>query len=375
MLGEEVTCCPDPADIGTYLREVKPQIVFGVPRVWEKVHGKVQAALAADPERAQKLQEAVDAAIPLVEKIADGTATEQDQATYQFLDEVAFKTLRALIGLDEVVLPITGAAPMQRELQLWYRAIGVPISDVYGLSECSGPMTWAPLAAKPGTIGKAMPGVEVKLAQDGEILCRGGNVFGGYLNDPERTAESLDGDGWLHTGDIGQVDEAGYFRIVDRKKELIITAGGKNISPANLEAALKNIPLVAQACAIGDDRPFVSALLVLDPEVAQSWAAERKLGSASLADLARNAELVAEVEAGLPEAMGGFNNAERVKRVTVLPTDWLPASEELTPTSQLKRRAIHAKYSAEIEAMYSATLAPPAAEVAAAEADTEKAAG
>lgn len=360
LLGHAVTCCPDASQIGVYLREVKPHVAFGVPRVWEKLHAGVQAAVSADPERARKLNEAIDAAMPLVEKIQAGTATEQEQGTYRFLDEVAFKNLRGLIGLDEVILAVTGAAPMSRELQLWFRAIGVPISDVYGMSESCGAITWTPLAAKPGTVGRAIPGMEVKLAGDGEIICRGGSVFSGYLKSPEQTNAALDADGWLHSGDIGQVDEDGYFRVVDRKKELIITAGGENVSPANLEAALKSIPLVGQACAIGDDRPFVSALVVLDPDVAKAWAARRGIAHATLKDLSVNRELIAEVEGGLDRAMASFSRAEKVKRIKLLGTDWLPDSEELTPTSKLKRRTIHAKYKAEIEELYATTLAPPA---------------
>ena len=149
----------------------------------------------------------------------------------------------------------------------------------------------APQRVKPGTVGPAIPGSEVALADDGEVVCRGGNVFSGYLNDPEKTAEALDDDGWLHSGDIGEIDEDGYLRIVDRKKELIITAGGKNISPANLEAALKMIPLVGQAAAIGDQRPFVSALVVLDPEVAPAWAANQGIEFDSLAELAEHPEV------------------------------------------------------------------------------------
>ena len=149
----------------------------------------------------------------------------------------------------------------------WFRAIGVPLAEVYGLSETTGPMTFAAFKVKPGTVGPATPGCEVHLAEDGEVICRGGNVFVGYLDDPEKTAEVLDDDGWFHSGDIGEIDDDGYVRIVDRKKELIITAGGKNVSPANLEAALKSISLVGQAAAIGDNRPFVAALVVLDPEV------------------------------------------------------------------------------------------------------------
>jgi long-chain acyl-CoA synthetase len=361
MFGQEVTCCPDATQLGLYLREVKPQIVFGVPRVWEKLYGGIQAAVSGDPDRAQKLKEAIGAAIGLVDKMHAGTATDQDRATYQFLDDVAFKNLRGLIGLDEAIIAITGAAPMPRDLQLWFRAIGVPISDVYGMSECCGPMTWSPLAAKPGTVGRAMPGVEVKLAEDGEIICRGGNVFSGYLKSPEQTADALDADGWLHSGDIGTLDEDGYFSVVDRKKELIITAGGENISPANLEGALKGIPLVGQACVIGDKRPFVTALIVLDPDVSAAWAKRRGLADTTVAALAHNQELILEVEGGLDKAMANFGRVEKVKRITILGTDWLPDSDELTPTAKLKRRTILQKYKPQIEAMYATTLAPPMA--------------
>jgi long-chain acyl-CoA synthetase len=197
-----------------------------------------------------------------------------------------------------------------------------------------------------------MAGVEVRLADDGEVIARGGLIFPGYLDDPAKTAEALDADGWLHTGDIGVFDADGYLRIVDRKKELIITAGGKNISPANLELALRSIPLVGQAAAIGDQRKFVSALLTLDPDVARAWAAAHGRPDATLEELAADPELVAEVRAGIDEAMADFNHAEQVKRFTLLPHEWLPDSAELTPTQKLKRRGIHARYAAEIEAMY-----------------------
>jgi long-chain acyl-CoA synthetase len=213
-------------------------------------------------------------------------------------------------------------------------------------------MTWTATRVKPGTVGPAIPGCEVRLADDGEIICRGGNVFQGYLKNPEKTAEALDDEGWLHSGDIGQVDDDGYFKIVDRKKELIITAGGKNISPANLEAALKMIPLVGQACAIGDQRPFVSALVVLDPEVAPAWATNQGIEFTDLADLATKPEIEAEIERGLNEVMASFNNAERVKKVRILGEEWLPDSEVLTPTSKLKRRGVHQRYADDIEALY-----------------------
>ena len=361
LAGQEVTCCPDAAQLGMFLREVKPHIVFGVPRVWEKLYAGIQAAVSGDPERAQKLKEAVDAALPIVDKLQAGTASEQERGVYQFLEDVAFKNLRALIGLDEAIFAVTGAAPMSRALQNWFRAIGVPLSEVYGMSETTGLITWSPLQARTGTVGAATPGIEVKLAPDGEVLCRGTGVFSGYFKDPEKTAEALDADGWLHTGDIGRLEDDGFLRIVDRKKELIITAGGKNISPSNIEALLKGLPLVGQACAIGDDKPFVSALLALDPEKLKPWAARRGLGDLSLAQAAKHPDVIAEIEGALPQAMASLNNAERVKRVSILPSEWLPDTDELTPTSKLKRRIIHKKYASEIDAMYGTTLAPPSA--------------
>jgi long-chain acyl-CoA synthetase len=258
-----------------------------------------------------------------------------------------------MLGLDELLIAVTGAAPIPPDLLMWFRAIGVPLSEVYGMSENTGLMTWTPERIKPGTVGPAAPGTEVRIAPDGEVICSGPHVFQGYLDDPEKTAEALSADGWLHTGDIGELDDDGYLKIVDRKKELIITAGGKNISPANLEAALKMIPLVGQACAIGDKRPFVSALVVLDTDVAPAWAQSKGIDASDLADLAEHPEVVSEIEQALGQVMSQFNNAERVKKVRILAEEWLPDSEELTPTSKLKRRGIHAKYEAEIEAIYS----------------------
>ncbi|MEI7593075.1 MAG: long-chain fatty acid--CoA ligase [Actinomycetes bacterium] len=353
FLGYEITTCPVPGEISTYLRAVRPNLFFGVPRVWEKIHGGVVAALAADPERKALFESAVEASDPIREAMAWDQATDEQLATWEFLDESGFHSIRDMMGLDQCEIAISGAAPIPAGLIRWFQAIGVPLSEIYGMSENSGPMTWEPWQIKPGTVGRAIPGCEVKLADDGEVLCRGGNVFGGYLADPEKTAEALDADGWLHSGDIGEIDSDGYVRIVDRKKELIITAGGKNISPANLEASLKAIPLVGQAMAIGDDRPFVSALVVLDPEFAPAWATAQRIEFSSLEDLATNADVVAEIESGLITVMEQFNNAERVKRVTVLGQEWMPDTDLLTPTSKLKRRGILAQFSAEIEAMYS----------------------
>ena len=354
VFGFEVTTCPEAGQIATYLREVHPNVAFGVPRIWEKINAGVNAALAADPDKKQKFDEAIAAAIPIVEKRTAGEAlTDEEQQTWDFLDAVAFSQVRSLVGLDELEFAISGAAPIPADLIQWYRAIGIPMSEIYGMSENSGPLTWEPYRVKAGTVGRALPGCDVILADDGEVLGKGGNIFTGYLKDPEKTAEALDADGWLHTGDIGEFDAEGYLRIVDRKKELIITAGGKNISPANIEAALKSFPLIGQAAVIGDRRPFISALIVLDPEVAPAWAKQHGIDESDPAALAQHPDVYAEVERSVKEANQRFSNVEQVKKFTILSEEWQPDSEELTPTMKLKRRGINTKYAAEIEAIYS----------------------
>jgi long-chain acyl-CoA synthetase len=351
--GIEVNCCPETGMVAALTAEVHPNIFIGVPRVWEKLYAGVNAVLARDPEKAAAFNDAVALAETLEPKMTRGTASDEEIATWSFLDDAAFKNVKALIGLDQAELCITGAAPIPAEILRWFRALGVPLTEGYGMSETMAILTWA-AQAKPGSVGRAATGVEMRLAEDGEVLARGGNMFTGYLGLEDKTAETLNADGWVHTGDIGEIDDEGYLHIVDRKKELIITAGGKNVSPANLEAALKMIPLVGQACAIGDQRPFISALVVLDPDAAAAWAASHGLAGddATLAALAVNADVVAEIDAGLKAAMAEFNNAESVKRVTVLGEEWLPDSELLTPTSKLKRRGVHTRFAVEIDALY-----------------------
>jgi long-chain acyl-CoA synthetase len=253
--------------------------------------------------------------------------------------------------MDQVEIAVTGAAPIPREVLEWFQAIGVPLCEIYGMSESSGPMTWDVTEIRPGTVGRAIPGCEVRIAEDGEVVCRGGNVFQGYYKAPEKTAETLI-DGWLHSGDVGVMDDDGYVKIVDRKKELIITSGGKNISPANLEAALKTIPLVGNAAAIGDNRKFISALVVLDPEYAPVWARNQGIEAASLAELAEHPVVIKEIESGVEEINGRFAQVEQIKKVVVLGDEWNPDTDVLTPTSKLKRRGIAARYSDRIEKLY-----------------------
>jgi long-chain acyl-CoA synthetase len=350
--GLEVACCPDPSLLTTYLGPVKPNIVFGVPRVWEKVYAGLNAMIAGDPANAEKFNAAVEEASVLREKVTWETATDEERARLDELDAEHFALVRALLGLDEVEMAVTGAAPIPAQMISWFRAIGLPLAEVYGMSENTGPMTFERFKVKVGSVGRALPGTELRIAEDGEVCCRGGHVFQGYLNDPEKTAEAIDEDGWLHSGDIGELDEDGYLRIVDRKKELIITAGGKNISPANLEAKLKMISIVGQAAAIGDGRPFVSALVALDPEVAPVWATNQGIEFTDLADLATKQEVIDEINSALDEVMAEFNNAERVKKVCVVGEEWLPDSDLLTPTSKLKRRGILARYERQIEELY-----------------------
>ncbi|MFP5487511.1 MAG: AMP-dependent synthetase/ligase, partial [Acidimicrobiia bacterium] len=349
--GLEVYCCPDPSLLMSYLGQVHPQMLFGVPRVFEKIYAGVNAALAADLEKKQQFDDGVAAAIEIKRAERDGTATQEQLDTWSFLDAVAFSTVRGLVGLDACELAITGAAPLPAEILEWFNAIGVNLAEVYGLSETSGPMTFSPVRNKPGYVGQQIPGCEVRLAEDGDVICRGGNVFQGYLNQPDKTADALI-DGWFHSGDIGEFDDEGYLRIVDRKKELIITAGGKNISPANLEAALKMIPLVGQACAIGDQRKFISALLVLDPEAAPIWAAANGKEGMSLAELADDPDVHATIQAGVDEVNERFAQVEQIKKFVLLGEEWMPDSDVLTPTSKLKRRGILARYADRIESMY-----------------------
>ena len=351
LLGYSIYCCPDPGQLSAYLKEVRPQVLFGVPRVWEKLYNGVNAALAADPDSKAKFDDAVNAAIAIRQTTFDDDYTDEQRQTLDFLDGVAFANVRAMIGLDGAEIAITGAAPIPNQVLEWFNAIGVPLSEIYGLSETTGPMTWSPRRPKIGTVGRGCPGVEVAIADDGEVICRGGNVFQGYLKQPEKTAETII-DGWFHSGDIGEMDDEGYIRIVDRKKELIITSGGKNISPANLEAAMKSIQLIGQAAAVGDGRKFVSAILVLDPEATPIWAAAHGKEGLTAAELASDPDVLAEVQAGIEEINAQFAQVEQIKKFTLVSEEWMPDTEMLTPTSKLKRRGVNSRYANEIAAMY-----------------------
>jgi long-chain acyl-CoA synthetase len=349
--------CPDVLRVFEVVPQVRPQAFFGVPRVWEKLQAGIMAKLSAEPNpRKRKI------ALKALEAGRKGAALEADgkpvplslKLKRAVFDRLVYSKIRHAIGLDQSVVQATAAAPISRDTLEFFAGIGLPLVEVYGMTEDSGPATAnPPWRIKLGTVGPAIPGVEVKLAGDGEVLVRGGNVSPGYYKDPAMTAETFDADGWLHTGDIGAMDSDGYLRIIDRKKELLITAGGKNISPANLEALLKSHPLIGQACVVGDGRPFVAALIVLDGDAAPAWGRENGVRFPTVQEFAGDPRVTAEIQRAVDEVNQHVSQVERIKRFTVLPTEWTVNSEELTPTLKLKRRVILQKYAGEIDQLYS----------------------
>jgi long-chain acyl-CoA synthetase len=287
---------------------------------------------------------------------AGETPPEEMVVAYERADELIFSKIRARLGFDRCESYIIGAAPAPLDVFEFFAAIGIPICEVWGMSELSCVGTLVPRdGIRFGTVGKPLPGVEITLADDGEVLVRGEIVMAGYRNQPQKTAETIDADGWLHTGDIGTIDTDGYLTLIDRKKELIISAGGKNMSPANIEQHLKAASsLIGQAVAIGDRRPYNVALIVLDPDASAVFAAQHGLSDSSPQAMAAEPAVLAEVSAGVERANSHLSRVEQIKRFTVLPCDWTPAGDELTPTMKLRRRPIADKYAAEIDALYSA---------------------
>jgi long-chain acyl-CoA synthetase len=353
--GHDVFLCPDPNLLLPYLLEARPTEFVGVPRVWEKLMAGLHAGIAAEPDetKRQMAQGALSAAISAYRMRRDGQPVPDQLAEGVARAQPLFMLLRSKVGLERCTVPITSTAPCRPEVHEFWAAVGMPLYEVWGMSELTGPATAVPLNDhKAPSIGKAIAGVEVRLGEDGELLVRGGNVMVGYHRDPEKTADIIDSDGWVHSGDIGVLGADGHFRIVDRKKELIITSAGKNISPANLEALAKSSPIIGQAVAIGDGQRFISVLVVLDPQVAPMWAKAHGMAGASMAELVEDPLVVDEVRRALTVANTHLSRVEQFKRFTILPGEWTPESEELTPTMKLKRRVIHSKYQPQIEAMY-----------------------
>ena len=351
-----ITTCPNPREVVSYLPQVRPTWFFAVPRIWEKLKAGLEAMQAAQPEEARKpIQGALAAAIERVRLKQRGEPVPAElEAQVAQADEQMFSKLREMLGLDKAIAVNVGAAPTPVEVLEFFHALGIELAELWGMSETCGFGTCnRPGAVKIGTVGPPSPGVEVKLGDDGELLVRGDFVMLGYRNAPDKTAAAIDADGWLYTGDIAQIDEDGYVKIVDRKKEIIINAAGKNMSPANIEAAIKTGSLlIGQACCIGDGRRYNTALIVLDSDFAPQWAAQQGIESTSLAELARDPKVIAAVQDGIDAANQHLARVEQIKKFTIVPGDWMPGGDELTPTMKLKRTPIAKKYHDAIDRMY-----------------------
>jgi long-chain acyl-CoA synthetase len=327
-----------------------------VPRVWEKIQAGIQALLAAeqDPAKRAVVEAAMDAGRRYVKSCEFGNTTPDDLAEeFRQADENVLRPIRSLLGLGQADMVSSAAAPLPPDVGSFFAGLGMEILDVYGMTETTGAFTTnTPDAFRLGTVGRPLPGVELKIAEDGEILTRGPLNTLGYLNLPDRTAELIDADGWLHTGDIGSLDDDGFLSVVDRKKELIITSGGENISPAAIENLLVAHPLIGQALSYGDRRPYVVALLTLDGDVAPAWARARGIEASSLAELAEQPAVLEAVEEAVAAANQRLARVQQVKRWRLLPVEWTAESEELTPTLKLKRRVVHTKYADIIDTLY-----------------------
>ncbi|MFL5874472.1 MAG: AMP-dependent synthetase/ligase, partial [Solirubrobacteraceae bacterium] len=354
--GLEITTCPNPREIAGYLPEVRPNWFFAVPRIWEKLKAGLEAMVAAQPDdQRRQAQAALDAATEKVrleqrgEPVPDELAEKVAKA-----DEAMFAKLREMLGLDQIVAVNVGAAPTPVEVLEFFHAIGIPVGELWGMSEtCGAGACNPPDRVKIGTVGPPTPGAEIKLAEDGEVLIRAEFVMPGYRHMPDKTAEAFDEDGFLKTGDIGEFDDDGYLRIVDRKKELIINAAGKNMSPANIESTLKAASsLIGNAACIGDGRPYNTALIVLDADFAPAWASQQGIEDTSLEALSHDDKVRAAVQEGVDAANAKLARVEQIKKFTIIEGDWLPGGDELTPTMKLKRKPIDEKYQESIEAMY-----------------------
>ncbi|MFD2419379.1 AMP-dependent synthetase/ligase [Amycolatopsis pigmentata] len=346
----------DPTGIAAALPKVRPQGLFAVPRVWEKMTAALKTMLAAAPEdrrktlldaselllRGYKAREAGEEVPPeLAEQIAEA-------------DRNVMAPVRQLLGLDRLLFCSSGAAALPVEVLYFMAGLGVEIHEVWGLSETTGAVTTNSAEAfRAGTVGRPVPDTEVKIAEDGELLVRGPLVFLGYLAEDGTIEPATDSDGWFATGDIGTISD-GFVKITDRKKELIITSGGKNIAPTRLEGLLSEHPLIGQAVAIGDGRPYVTALIVLDDEILPGWAKARGIEVTDIAALAEHPVVREEIESAVASANARLARVEQIKRYRVLPRAWTPESGEVTPTLKLKRRVIASRYADDIEALYQA---------------------
>jgi len=354
--GATLNFVENPETIPENVREIAPTVFLAVPRVWEKFYSGVMIGL----KEASRLQQlAYGWSIGVGMRIAElvlagqpvGTALK---AQFMLARWLTLNNVRKMIGIHRSRYLVTGAAPISPELVKWYMALGVPMLEVWGMTETCGAATGVPASKiKPGSIGPAAHFNEVRLdPATSEILVRGPNVFMGYLNLPEKTAETIDADGWLHTGDVGVVDADGYFRITDRMKDIIITAGGKNITPSELENELKFSPYITDAVVIGDKRPYLTVIIMIDQDNVEKFAQDHDVPFSNYASLTRSAEVQQLIQGVIDEVNKKFARVEQIKKFFLLDTQLTAEDEELTPTMKLKRKLVQQKYAAQIDAMY-----------------------
>jgi long-subunit acyl-CoA synthetase (AMP-forming) len=346
--------------LGETLQEVRPTIFLGVPRVWEKIQAKMVAAGASAPPIRKKI-------VAWARKVglAAGYAEQRGEARPLVLPiakKLVFDKVRERLGLDRARICVTSAAPISRDTLEFFLGLGIPILEVYGMSECTGPATYSPPDNyRTGKCGIALPGTELKIAEDGEVCMRGPHVFKGYLKDPEATKNTIDADGWLHSGDIGTLDKDGFLQITDRKKDLLITAGGENIAPQVLEGHLKSIPVIAQAVVVGDRKKYLGALVTLDPERVAAEAAAAGSPARTVAEAANCAVFKRHLQKQIDEVNSRLARVQTIKKFVIVPHELSIDGGELTPTMKVKRKVVNEKYRAEIESMYAEQAEPVAA--------------
>lgn len=334
-------------DLGTF----RPTFVVAVPRVFEKVYNTAKQKAHADGKG--KIFDAAEAtAVAYSEAQEKGGAGLGLRAKHLVFDKLVYGKLRAALG-GRCIAAVSGGAPLGARLAHFFRGIGVPVFEGYGLTETSAAANVNTSAAfRVGTVGRPVAGTSVRIAEDGEVLLKGDVVFGRYYNNPEATAEALT-DGWFHTGDLGELDAEGFLKITGRKKEIIVTAGGKNVAPSGLEDTIKAAPLVSQVMVVGDQRPFIAALVTIDEEYFPAWKSQHgKPEAATVSELAQDADLRAEIQAAVDEANKQVSHAESIKKFTVLANDFTEAGGEITPSLKLKRGVVNKNYASDIEALY-----------------------
>ena len=344
---------PDVKTLLPDLAEFRPTFLLAVPRVFEKVYNGARLKAHGDG-KGKIFDAAADTAIAYSRALDTGGANLLLKARHALFDKLVYGKLRAAVG-GNVVAAVSGSAPLGERLGHFFRGIGLPVLEGYGLTETSAGITVNTLdAQRVGSVGRPVPGTAVRIADDGEIMLSGDIVFRGYWHNEKATGEAIT-DGWFHSGDIGELDDAGFLKITGRKKELIVTAGGKNVAPAVLEDRLRAHPLVGQCIVIGDQKPFIAALVTIDPEALPAWRERngKTAGEAgSAADLVDDPELRGEITAAVEEANQAVSRAEQIRKFRILPGDFTEAGGEITPTMKVKRTVVVDKYAADIEAIY-----------------------